>query len=116
MPTPGQKTHSVASLTSKGPVAACDDNSPDVAVGFKSIQGLSHLSHQPVTQSVESFGSVQLDEAYVVLLTSLLHQDILILTTCMKSKQTLTFQTFVNQTNTATVLTGFINMSQFFMS
>lgn len=71
----------ISSLTSKGSVTASDDDGSDVAVIFKVIQGLSHLLHQPVTQSVQSLRPVQLDETHIILLTSLFHQNILILTT-----------------------------------
>lgn len=84
--TSTQKTHS---LTSKGSVTAGDNDSSDVAVNFEGIEGLSHLPHQPVTQSIERLWPVQLDETHIVLLTSLFHQNILILTACMKRKQTL---------------------------
>lgn len=80
--------NTLASLTSKGSVTAGDDNSSDVTVSFKVIQGLAHLLHQPITQSVESLGSVQLDETHIILLTSLFHQDILIPTTCMQREPT----------------------------
>lgn len=41
------KTH-LFPLTSKGSVAACDDNGSYATVGFKVVQGLAHLLHQPI--------------------------------------------------------------------
>lgn len=82
------KENTLGFLTSKGSLTASEDDGSDVAVGFKGIQGLSHLPHQPITQSVESLGPVQLDETHIALLTSLLHQNILILTTCKKREPT----------------------------
>lgn len=69
-------------ITSKGSLAASDDDGSNATVGLKVVQGLSHLPHQSVTQGIQSLGSVQLDETHVFLLTSLFHQNVLILTTC----------------------------------
>lgn len=78
----------LGSLTSKGSLTAGDDDSSDAAVDLEGIQGLSHLPHQPVTQSVKSLGSVQLDETHVTILTAFFHQNILILTTCRQREPT----------------------------
>ena len=81
--------HPLGSLTSKGSVTAGDNDSSDICVSFESVQGPTQLRHQPITQSVERLRPVQLDETHVALLTSLIHQDILILSACVVEEQTL---------------------------
>lgn len=95
-----------AALTSKGFFTAGDDNSSDVAVWFERVQGLAHLLHQPITQSVESLGSVQLDETHILIPASLFHQNILILSTCVQRESTHTWtETFVHEQRLSAVFT-----------
>ena len=84
-----QKAPLQSILTSKGSVAAGDDNSPDVFVGFEGIESLPDLQHEAVTQSVKDLGSVQLDETDVLFLATLFHHNVVIRNTpCVNQKTT----------------------------